>query len=296
MLLNYVSREEVQKNIEQLEQALFNHQQWYNALTRTLICRLPGDEHDLSPMAHKACRFGQWYYGGKIAEKLREHPGFIAIGEEHQRMHQLCTQLLCENANNSIRTIDYDKFANALERMRLEIYALKRELDDTLYNHDPLTGAITRVSMLPILREHQELIKREKQDCVIAMMDIDFFKKINDTYGHTTGDHVLIALIEYSVKHIRPYDKIFRYGGEEFLFFMQNTDLTVGLEMISRLREGIAALLIDIGTQQSIHLSVSFGLTLLDPNVPVEESIDRADKALYMAKTGGRNCVKVWAP
>lgn len=296
MLLNYVSREELQKSIEQLEQALYNHHQWHNALTRTLVCRLPGDEHDLSPLAHKACRFGQWYYGENIPEKLQEHPGFVAIGEEHQRMHQLCTQLLTENAHNSIRPIDYDKFANALERMRLEILALKRELDDTLYNHDPLTGAITRVSMLPILREHQELIKREGKNCCVAMMDIDLFKKVNDQYGHVAGDHVLITLVDFSVKHIRPYDKIFRYGGEEFLFFLQNSDQSVGYEMLSRLREGIESLAIDLGTQHPICVTVSFGLTVLDPNISVEESIDRADKALYKAKAEGRNCIRIWAP
>lgn len=296
MLINYVSREDLQKSIEQLDQALYNHQQWYNALTRTLVCRLAGDDHDLSPTAHKACRFGQWYYGDKIPEKLKEHAGFIAIGEEHAHMHQLCTQLLVENSSNSIKTIDYDKFANALERMRLEIMALKRELDDTLYNHDPMTGAITRVSMLPILREYQELIKREGKDCCIAMMDIDLFKKVNDAHGHIVGDRVLADLISFTTKNIRPYDKVFRYGGDEFLIFMQNTSITVGVEVITRLRTGINCLEIDVGTQHPMQTSVSFGLAMLDASLPVEESIDRADKALYLAKSNGRNCVKVWMP
>jgi diguanylate cyclase (GGDEF)-like protein len=296
MSLSYISREDLQKSIEQLEQALYNHQVWYNGLTRTMICRLPGDEHDLAKNAYEHCRFGQWYYGENIPQKLKEHQGFIAIGDEHRHMHQMCTQLLIENESNSIKTIDYDKFANALERMRLEIYALKRELDETLYNHDPLTGAVTRVSMLPILREHQELLKRENQSCVIAMMDIDHFKRINDQYGHSAGDLVLVELINFSMKKIRPYDKIFRYGGEEFLFLMQNTDMTVAFDIITRLCNEIAKLSIDIGTQHFVSTSVSFGVTTLDPNIPVEESIDRADKALYEAKAAGRNCVMVWTP
>ncbi|MFI4956582.1 MAG: diguanylate cyclase [Gammaproteobacteria bacterium] len=294
MLLTYVSRDELQKSIDQLEQALYNHQQWYNALIRTLVCRLPGDAHDLNAEAHKACRFGQWYYGCHIPEKLKEHPGFIAIGEEHLRMHQLCTLLLTENAENTITPIDYDKFANALERMRLEILALKRELDETLYNHDPLTGAITRVSMLPILREHQELLKREGGNCVIAMMDLDHFKEINDHYGHVIGDQVLIAIVDYCLKNMRPYDKVFRYGGEEFLFFMQNTGLLEGVDNLQRLREGISGLKIDVGAPQPIQTTVSLGASLLDADIPIEESIDHADKALYLAKENGRNCVRFW--
>jgi diguanylate cyclase (GGDEF)-like protein len=293
-MINYVSREELQKSIEQLEQALYNHKQWSSELTRTLVCRLAGDEHDLSPNAYKACRFGQWYYGSNIPDKLKEHPGFIAIGDEHMRMHQLCTQLLSENSSNSIKTIDYDKFANALDRMRLEIIALKRELDETLYNHDPLTGAITRVSMLPTLRELHEITKREGGQCVIAMMDIDHFKNVNDLHGHVIGDRALITLVNYCLKNIRLYDKVFRYGGEEFLLVMQNTGLPEGLDNIQRLREGISLLPIDIGTQQPLHITVSFGLALLDPNSSIEESIDHADKALYSAKNNGRNCVKTW--
>lgn len=296
MLLNYISREDLQKSIEQLDQALYNHQQWYVALIRTLVCRLPGDEHDLHQDAYKHCRFGQWYYGENIPEELKKHPGFAAIGEEHQRMHQSCSQLLVENASNSIKVIDYDKFANTLERMRLEIYTLKHELDDTLYNHDPLTGAITRVSMLPILREYHELVKRENQSSAIAMMDIDLFKSLNDQHGHIAGDRVLSSLIDYSIKHIRPYDKIFRYGGEEFLFFMQNTEMSVALDIITRLCEGISKLSIDIGTQHAVGTTVSFGIAMLDPTIGVEDSIDRADKALYAAKAAGRNCVMVWEP
>lgn len=88
MFLNYISREELQKSIDQLEQALYNHQQWYSATVRTLVCRLPGDEHDLSMEAHEHCRFGQWYYGKSIPAELKKHPGLVSIGQEHQRMHQ----------------------------------------------------------------------------------------------------------------------------------------------------------------------------------------------------------------
>ncbi len=294
MELYDVTRDELQGILSQLKEALFNHQQWHAALIRVLACQLPSDQHDISPQAHQECRFGQWYYG-KVPEKLRVLPGFIALGEAHKHMHQLAAQLLVEaKTGNPVIAFDYDNFANALDRTRLEIAALERELKNLLYNHDALTGAITRVGILPTLREQQELIKRELQSCCIAMMDLDRFKDVNDQYGHLAGDYVLAATAHHIIENLRPYDKVFRYGGEEFLLFIQHTELTPCFEMVERLCAGLAAMPIDFGGKKPVTITASFGVTLLDPDTPVETSIDRADKALYAAKAAGRNCVRVW--
>lgn len=294
MAFDEVTRDELQAVIAQLKEALYNHQQWYGTLIRSLVCKLPGDKHDISPEAHTDCRFGQWYYG-KAPEKMRSHPGYIALGDEHQRMHHLARlMLIAADAGNPITTLDFDNFANALERLRLEIFALERELEDSLFNRDALTGAITRYGILPTLREQQELVKRHTQLCCIAMMDLDNFKTVNDRHGHPAGDKVLAASVQYLIKHLRPYDKLFRYGGEEFLLCIPYTELMPCHDRVKELNEGLAALEIDIGETEPIHVSASFGLTLLDPDIPVEKSIDRADKALYAAKSAGRNCVRIW--
>lgn len=294
MVLNEVTRDELQGVIAQLKESFYNHQQWHGRLIRTLVCKLPSDKHDVCEGAHTECRFGQWYYGD-APEKLRNHPGFIALGDEHQRLHHMAKLLLtAADAGNPIATLDYDNFANTLERLRLEIFALERELENSLFNHDSLTGAITRYGILPTLREQQELVKRHAQRCYIAMMDLDNFKAINDVHGHAAGDKVLSASVRYLIQHLRPYDKVFRYGGEEFLLCMPYTDLTPGFDRVEELKNGIATLDIDIGAERPIRIEASFGMALLDPDVPVEKSIDRADKALYAAKVAGRNCVKVW--
>ena len=289
-----VTRDELQEILAQLEQALFHHQQWHAALIRALTCRLPGDQHDISPEAHHECRFGQWYYG-KVPEKLRNLPGFIALGEAHKLMHQLAAKLLIEaKAGNPVITFDFDNFSNALDRMRLEISALEHELENLLYNHDSLTGAITRVGILPALREQQELIKREIQSCCIVMVDLDDFKVINDLHGHLAGDCVLTASAHYIIQHLRPYDKVFRYGGEEFLLILQHSELTPCYDVVERLRAGLASMSIDFDGKEPIRITASYGVVLLDPDTPVETSIDRADKAMFAAKAAGRNCVRIW--
>lgn len=296
MALEEITRDELQGIVSQLKESFYNHQRWHGALIRALVCKLPCDKHDTSEEAHTECRFGQWYYS-KAPEKLRYHPGFVALGDEHQRLHHMARLLIvASSAGHPIASLDYDNFANALERMRLEIFALEREMEDSLFNRDSLTGAITRYGILPTLREQQELMKRHSQHCHIAMIDLDNFKAINDLHGHAAGDRALAESIRYLIKHLRPYDKVFRYGGEEFLLCMPYTELTSGHDRIRQLNTGLAELAIDIGLKEPIHVTASFGLAPLDPGIPVEKSIDRADKALYMAKASGRNCVQVWDP
>lgn len=289
-----VTLEELQTIQLQLEQAIYNHNQWYESLTRILICRLPYDRHDVSKEAHRECRFGQWYYD-HAPLGLREHSGFAAIEVEHRRMHELAAALLQASAvGTPISMLDYDNFANSIERLRLQIHTLKHELEDSLYNHDPLTGANSRIGMLTKLREQQELVKRHVQSCCIAMMDLDHFKAVNDTYGHVAGDRVLAASAHYLIEHLRPYDKVFRYGGEEFVICMQSAGLKIGYDLIERLRKGIAASAINYDGKDPIRMTASFGVTLLDPDVTVEQSVDRADKAMYAAKLAGRNCARIW--
>jgi diguanylate cyclase (GGDEF)-like protein len=295
MQFDSLNREELQDVIFQLEQALYNHQQWYNSLIRSLICRLPPDRHDVSKDAHKECRFGQWYYG--IApKKLRKHQGFAALGEEHMKMHQESAKLLTKADNGSvIHPFDYDNFSNALQRVQLEISALQRELNEMLYTRDALTGAINRVNMLPILREQHAMVKRHLQACCLVMLDLDHFKKVNDQYGHLSGDYVLAWVSRFIVDHLRAYDKIFRVGGEEFLLCLQDTDTHKAFEIIDRLRGKIASSQIQIDEHKAINITISFGIAAIEMDISIEQAIEHADNALYNAKHSGRNCTKIWS-
>lgn len=289
-----LDEEKLQVVLKQLQQAIYNHERWYNELIRTIICQQPADRHDVSKDAHRQCRFGQWYYN-EVPVQVREHQTFTAIRAEHKHMHQLAAQLLSASALGvAISPHDYDAFSNALDRLRLEIHTLRREIEESLYNHDPLTGALNRVGMLTSLRALLELVKRDVQQCCVAIMDLDRFKAVNDTYGHRVGDQVLVAMVRHLKGQLRPYDKVYRYGGEEFLFTLPSTDLQTGQMLIERMRDGLSVAPLEVQGRKPIAITVSFGLALLDPNVVVEESIRRADEALYAAKNAGRNCVRVW--
>ena len=293
MAIPNISDEQMRVALNELEQAIYNHEQWAETLYGTLICHLPPDERDIGSDTHHTCRFGQWYYKASGAA-LNKFPGFAEIGFEHERMHQFAASLLRSSMDGiPISIKDYERFVSALKRLRLEISSVQRELQGALFNLDPLTGIPSRVEMLSKLREQQELV-RHKHACTLAMMDLDLFKSVNDTYGHAVGDKVLIGFARYILARLRPYDKVFRYGGEEFLICLTDTDLETGSAIIDLLREELASLPFEASGKGIFHVTASFGLAALDPDMAVERSIDRADKALYVAKAKGRNRVVGW--
>jgi diguanylate cyclase len=285
------SPELIRSALSHLELALHHHEQWVEELNATLICRLPPDARDTSDNAHQHCRFGQWYYG-LGTKNLGLHEGFVSVEAEHKRMHQIAAQLLETTARGeTIPLQDYEKFVSALKRMRLEIVTLRQDLEECIFNIDPLTGAAGRVRMLTYLREQHNLVRRKAQSFSIAMMDLDHFKLVNDKYGHLVGDQVLAGCSHFILSNLRPYDKLFRFGGEEFLICLPNSETDVAVAAIERLRTGLSELPFEANGHGQFKITASFGVTLLEPQFTVEQSIEKADTALYAAKSAGRNCV-----
>ncbi len=286
----------LQPSLRALDQAIYSHDLWVKDLLRTIICRLPVDRRDLDADAHHHCRFGQWFYDDAPRE-LRRLDGFASMEGEHEHLHRLAGKLLhTVMSDEAINSNDYDEFANTRDRLMLQLQTLKQQIEEMLYNRDPLTGAETRTQMLPALRDLHAMAQRKVLDCCVSIMDLDHFKRVNDTFGHQAGDRVLTATVSRMQDMLRSYDKVFRYGGEEFLILMPNTELSLAHTVIERLRERLAnePLTHDNGTPVSI--TASFGITTLDSSCGVEESIHRADMAMYAAKKAGRNCTVVWSP
>ena len=283
---------ELQVAIAQLDQAIYNHEQWFKNLVRVLVTRLPPEASDLKPDAHHRCRFGQWYDSDAVGS-LRDQPAFVALGEAHKSMHASATALLLRVEDElPITPVELDQFNNFLDHMRLELESLRRDLAETSQNRDPLTDARNRASMLSDLREQQALVRRGLQECVLAMIDLDHFKGVNDTYGHATGDEVLRAVAECLQRNMRPYDRLYRYGGEEFLLCMPQTALDDARELAERLRTLVADLGIhNVAGGPDVHVTASIGLAPLSQTQPVEEAIQGADGAMYRAKAAGRDRV-----
>ena len=121
-------------------------------------------------------------------------------------------------------------------------------------------------------------------------MDIDFFKKVNDNYGHSMGDKVIVRLAEELRTQCRLEDLPARFGGEEFIIFIPKTSLQDAKAFVERIRRNIEEALVVTDNNEEVAFTVSIGLALVDKQQPnLEHTIDLADQALYLAKEQGRN-------
>ena len=155
---------------------------------------------------------------------------------------------------------------------------------------DPLTNVLNRSTLQSVFQKEAALRKRQHADLTLLMLDIDFFKKVNDTYGHAMGDKALIALTQCIKETARESDHIFRLGGEEFAILLSSTDLEGANLLAERLRKAVQN--IDVQqAEQSLNFTVSIGLTHHQAGDTLETIMQRADKALYEAKETGRNKV-----
>lgn len=163
------------------------------------------------------------------------------------------------------------------------------ELDKTSRT-DHLTGLSNRRNITEKIEYEVKRYKRNQNIFSIILGDIDYFKKINDTYGHDCGDFVLIELSKLLTKTIREHDVACRWGGEEFLIFLPETDIKEAIKIAERLRESIESTTL-IYNNHKINITMSFGVSGYGNNIEFTECVKNADGCLYNAKQQGRNRV-----
>ena len=169
------------------------------------------------------------------------------------------------------------------------IYSLVGKLRKEIIT-DKLTGAKNRNYLNEVAQQMYSLAKRRKEPLSIILCDIDWFKNINDTYGHSAGDKVLISFSNAIESSLRTEDILIRIGGEEFLILLPYNDIEKALFTAERLRAAINEKAMDIGLE-TINISASFGVVQVDITKSIDDNINHADIALYEAKRSGRNKV-----
>ena len=153
---------------------------------------------------------------------------------------------------------------------------------------DPLTQLSNRRDALAIFKREKARTARSKEPLSIILCDVDYFKKINDKFGHNAGDVVLIALAEIFTKSMRDQDCVARWGGEEFLFILPQTEAKSANIFAEKIQEKLQHHLVNY-ENENISVRVSMGIEELKENQTIDEMINNADKHLYQAKNSGRN-------
>lgn len=158
---------------------------------------------------------------------------------------------------------------------------------------DPLTGLSNRRHFRSVLDRTTDMVARTGEPALLLMVDIDHFKKVNDTYGHQAGDQVLQAVAQALAKCVRPMDTVARYGGEEFAVVLPNCHTFFGGTVAERIRQTIQNMPVAVASGQVLHVTVSIGGAYAPEWVRSTAALwtERADLQLYRAKHEGRNRV-----
>jgi diguanylate cyclase (GGDEF)-like protein len=201
------------------------------------------------------------------------------------------TELSDNLLSNRTETDEIDSMRNELARLLSRLTDQNAELE-RLATTDGLTGLANRRSLFDHLEQEVHRAQRYGTALSVIMFDLDHFKRINDRWGHAAGDRVLGQIARETHQLLRKTDKAGRYGGEEFVVLLPETDLREALLLAHRLSQRISDTVLTPEHDAPISVTVSVGVATLALNESGEKLIHRADQALYRAKQEGRNRVE----
>lgn len=226
---------------------------------------------------------------GSCAQRIAEANDISAIGPLLDEVMQE-TRSMQDEAQRS-----RDELIATREQARLaeeRIAKLQEELDEASrqMRHDQLTGTLNRRGLEEVFEKEAARAQRRGSTLSIGLLDIDHFKKLNDTLGHHTGDAALVHLANVVRKHLRPQDVLARFGGEEFLILLPETETDDAYRALIRLQRELTREFF-MADQQKIVITFSAGVTPLGTGESFDAAMKRADAAMYQAKQAGRNRV-----
>ncbi|MCX9000760.1 diguanylate cyclase [Citrobacter portucalensis] len=239
--------------------------------------------------------FGMWF----------SHKGKHILGNSN--LLKEMESLIAEIDNRMTTTFSHQHQPTEPERMSLlqdvrqlsaKIHFLLASMFDALVKQengkDSLTQLLNRRFIPTIMRREISLALHARKPFTLAMLDIDYFKQINDNYGHNTGDMTLKNVAAVIYDHIRSSDYVFRYGGEEFMILLVESDKSQASIILETLRMKIAGMCMAASAAESFSITVSIGIAEYDYHPDYKQLVDKADRALYLAKSNGRDRIEVY--
>jgi len=223
---------------------------------------------------------GQFFYVKTHAPIVAIHPGFLDITHmiNIAGLFVIFSGLTYYYLNFTRRV--EDRLTHANEKL------------ETLAARDELTGLLNRREMRRLLEKEISRCQASRVSFIVILCDIDDFKKVNDHYGHHAGDQVLVTLSNILRNTLRKDDKLARWGGEEFLLLLPDTEVEAGEVVAEKLREKIALTHFE-WEGQPIMMTMTFGVSLFNRDCNFDEVMRQADHALIQGKSMGKNCVIV---
>ncbi len=241
-------------------------------------------------LAEFSATTGQYHDAiGRCAERVAKAEAITELSDVVEEILQQ-TRVAQESAQRSHTEINSLK--DQVEMANVEIGRLQQELDQAseLVRHDPLTGTLNRKGMDDALEREIARARRRETPLCVGLLDVDNFKQLNDTYGHRAGDDALKHLADVIRENVRPQDSVARYGGEEFLVLLPDTDTDDAAAALTRLQRALTKRYF-LADNKKLLITFSAGVTRIGDDESAQGAIERADRAMYLAKRAGKNRV-----
>ncbi|NDE90691.1 MAG: diguanylate cyclase, partial [Alphaproteobacteria bacterium] len=233
--------------------------------------------------------FLQWYDRAAVA--LPNQGAILTrIADLHEQLHMAAKMVLLRSPDGEAIPIqDYEKVLQRFDEFLTSVRRLERAYSEAAAGLDALTGLRTRTGLQDDFNREVNRFKNAQTPFIMAMVDIDHFKNVNDTHGHDMGDRVLVGVSNTLLRHIRTYDEAYRLGGEEFFLILKGLDNDGADKVLERLRNAVARNEVKTPDGTIVKVTASFGYVMIEEGKTMDELLQLADQALYKAKREGRN-------
>lgn len=283
--------------VQGLDEAAQWHLAWMHRVLRCAVLRTsPGDDV-LAKDAHHRCSFGLWLHRHrKIFDQL-DTVTVRHLRAHHRQMHDvarsICRRILEGGAGDEG---ELDGFEHTRAAVVAELALLKTEYLAHSARLDVLTGLPLRHGLEEEFQRCHSQAQRHGEKMVAVMFDLDHFKRANDEYGHAAGDLALRHVAVLLRRHCRAGEPVFRFGGEEFLAFLQAADHAVAERAADRILQALRDNALHLPDGRTLSLRASAGMAEVGAAEPMADAVARADQALYAAKAAGRDTWRWAAP
>ena len=276
--------------IAELDAAVEAHMNWSRRILRCAVLHTSPGEDVLAPLAHTLCHFGCWFTSQRAHFEALDPQATLRVEAVHQAMHEairsICADILSGQPGQHA---DLEVFERSQSELLSLLAQFKTLILSSAVRQDPLTGLPLRYGIEHDFTLYQKDARRNRSRLYVVMIDIDHFKRINDSYGHPVGDMVLRHLADTMKRTLRGNEPLYRFGGEEFLWLMQCKSVGEAEQSAHRLLATIRTIPVPIADSQPITLTVTLGLAQVDTQEELSSALKRADEALYEGKNTGRD-------
>ncbi|CAG0987833.1 Diguanylate cyclase DgcZ [Gammaproteobacteria bacterium] len=263
---------------------------WTHRVLRCAVLGVSPGEDVLAPWAHTLCHFGHWFAQNKAHFGQLNAQNARRLEAVHQAMHDamrsICSDVLAGRPGQSANLEAFERTQSKLIKLT---GAFKTQLLANAVWRDHLTGLPLRYGIENEFNLLQRISKRGRFLLYLMMIDVDFFKQVNDGHGHLVGDIALRHLAGVLKRTKRDNEPLYRFGGEEFLLLMQSKSSNGIAQTAQRFIDAVRNSPVPVSQDTSIQLTITVGLSRVGEGEGLNSAMERADKALYEGKKAGRD-------